>query len=442
MKTLVMALVALLISTEACASDWYVDGSKAVNQRTQTGSKDAPFGAFWQAAQVAKPGDTILLLPTVTYGMLGIQKSGSSAGQITIMGAGAAPNLTKVDGGASSFGIWIDASYVTIENFDVTAGEYEGAIDATSATATTPNRNIVVKGNVVHNAGRDGINISACDYVSVENNTVYGNAKNTSGNIHGSGISILGSLNADRTTGVKTRVTGNIVYGNTNIPVCPTSGCTAANTDSDGNGIIIDVNNRSYWDNNAYVGRTLIANNLIVGNGGRGIHLYRSNHVTVTDNTTYFNNQDPYEGNYLPGEVEANASGDVSVYDNIFFSDGLTGINNGQNTGHHVGISFQEGTDAIGELIAEYNLVYNPANNSTLLSSSRNNTLPVVIASTTWANPLFKNASLNASTADFQVTMGSPALGGANADDSVKSDILGITRTAPETIGAYQQPAP
>jgi hypothetical protein len=38
--------------------------------------------------------------------------------------------------------------------------------------------------------------------------------------------------------------------------------------------------------------------------------------------------------------------------------------------------------------------------------------------------------------------MGSPALGGANADDSVKSDILGITRTAPETIGAYQQAAP
>ena len=55
------------------------------------------------------------------------------------------------------------------------------------------------------------------------------------------------------------------------------------------------------------------------------------------------------------------------VYDNIFFSDGLTGISNGKNTGHHVGISFQESTDGIGELIAEYNLVYNPENNETLL---------------------------------------------------------------------------
>src|ERR1017187_1594028 len=206
MKTLMVALVALLISTEAYASDWYVDGSQAGNQQTQTGSEHAPVGAFWQAARVAKPGDTILLLPTVTYGMLGIQTSGSSAGQITITGAGTAPNLTKVDGGASSFGIWIDASYVTIENFDVTAGKNETAIDATSATATTPNRNIVVKGNVVHNAGRDGINIFGCDYVSVEDNTVYGNAKNTSDNIFGSGISILGSLNADQTTGVKTKV--------------------------------------------------------------------------------------------------------------------------------------------------------------------------------------------------------------------------------------------
>jgi hypothetical protein len=144
----------------------------------------------------------------------------------------------------------------------------------------------------------------------------------------------------------------------------------------------------------------------------------------------------------MPGEVEANASGDVSVYDNIFFSDGLTGINNGQNTGHHVGISFQEGTDGIGQLIAEYNLVYDPANDSTLLSSSRNNTLPVTIASNIWANPLFKSASLDASTADFQVTLGSPALGAANADDSVEYDILGIARTAPQTIGAYEQPAP
>src|ERR1039457_6403699 len=100
MKTLMVALVALLISTEAYATDWYVDGSQAVNQQTQTGSEHAPFGAFWQAARAAKP-----------------------------------------------------------------------------------DRNIGVKGNVVHNAGRDGINIFGCDYVSVEDNTVYGNAKNTSDNI-------------------------------------------------------------------------------------------------------------------------------------------------------------------------------------------------------------------------------------------------------------------
>lgn len=436
MKTLMLALVALLISTEAYASDWYVDGSRAVDQQTQTGSEHAPFGAFWQAEQVAKPGDTILLLPTVTYGMLGIQISGSAAGQITIAGAGTAPNMTKVNGGATSFGIWIDASYVTVENFDVTSEKT--AIDATSATATKPNRNIVVVGNVVHDAGGAGINIFACDYVTVEDNTVYGNAHNTSENVYASGIAILGSLNADETTGVKTTVIGNIVYGNTNIPTCPKSGCTAANSDSDGNGIIIDVNNRSYWDNNAYVGRTLIANNVIFGNGGRGIHLYRSNHVTITSNTTYFNNQDPYEGNYLPGEVEANASGDVSVYDNIFYSDGLAGI----ISGHHVGISFQEGEDGIGQLIAEHNLVYNPANNSKLLSSSFNNTLPVTIASNIWANPLFKSASRTASIANFQVTKGSPALGAANADGFVKYDILGTLRTAPETIGAYERPSP
>ncbi|MDC6684683.1 hypothetical protein N4Q63_26800, partial [Leclercia adecarboxylata] len=146
-------------------------------------------------------------------------------------------------------------------------------------------------------------------------------------------------LDIDTSTAVKTSIIGNIVYQNTNTP---TVGCggNSLGLDSDGNGIIVDRND-GITNKLPYHGRTLIANNVVYGNGGRGIHIYQSDHVTVTSNSTYYNNQDPNEGNYLPGEVEANASGDIAIYDNIFYSDGGTGRNGGQYTGSHVGISFQ-----------------------------------------------------------------------------------------------------
>jgi len=65
-----------------------------------------------------------------------------------------------------------------------------------------------------------------------------------------------------------------------------------------------------------YTGRTYIANNITHDNGGRGIHLYRSAHVDIVNNTAW--NDMLSDSEYiLSGEIDALDSTDVNVVNNI-----------------------------------------------------------------------------------------------------------------------------
>jgi hypothetical protein len=78
---------------------------------------------------------------------------------------------------------------------------------------------------------------------------------------------------------------------------------------TDGNGIIVDSNHDT-----GYPYRTLVENNLVVGNGGTGIHSYRSSHVDIVNNTSYGNGRNPAQDG---GEILAIASSDVRIANNI-----------------------------------------------------------------------------------------------------------------------------
>jgi hypothetical protein len=182
---------------------------------------------------------------------------------------------------------------------------------------------------------------------------------------------------------------------------------------------------------------------VIFGNGGRGVHIFKSDHVTIANNTMFSNNQDPYESFYHPGEVSTAYSGDVQVYNNILSSDGLSGPVNQSPPSSHVGVSFEYATDGRGPMIAEYNLIWDPQNaigNEDYVDPTTTN--PVTIASNTWGNPLFEDATLTASLANFEVKPTSPAMRRGNMATAIATDILGVTRTNPPTIGAYQKPGP
>jgi serralysin len=422
----------------AVASAWYVDGvagsptwppvtcsSGATAGTTAT----CAFQQLWQALKEVQPGDTIYVVGSMVYPNLGLTASGTAAAPITLAGANAqAP--TQVSGGGVNTGIWINADHVVVRGFDVTAPGVYPAISVASN-----HHSVVITSNVVHDAGGNGVNVVGDDYVTISNNVVYGNAGNTT-QAYNSGISIKGSIDVDTNTGIKMQVIGNTVFNNTNIPNCSTAQCLATAADTDGNGIILD---RNESPGTPYGGAFRVANNVVYQNGGRGIYVYRTANATVTDNSLYENNQDPYESYYHPGEVSVNAGGNVGIYNNILYSDG--GVGPGGSASYpntHVAVSVEYCTDGTGPMTVQTNLAYNPQGDQTLLYYGKGNTDAVTVSGNPWTGPKFEGPSAG----DFRFQPASPAYQSGAPATSISHDILGASRFPSPSIGAYQNPGP
>ena len=430
-----LATTLILAAAPALARDWYVDGKHG--KYKNPGSYDQPFKSYDEADQVAQGGDTIYLLPTTTYPSLYIHASGTAGNPVVVAGAGAAPDLTKVSGGGTGFGIWIGGDHVTVRNFDATAPGPYSAIHSSQ-----DHHHILITGNRAHDSGDNGISIVGDDYVTISYNEVYNNAHVTTGHVFASGISVKSSYNSDSYDGLKIRVNGNVVFANTNVPDCHSSSCWATASNSDGSGIIMDNNRRTEVDSVWYRGRTLISNNVVFGNGGRGIHMYLSDHISINGNTVFDNNKDTYEGNYRPGEVTGDYVSDISVYNNILTSDGGRGINNGQHTGTHVPISFAYCTTGSGEITVRNNLGWRPQNDPDSFLVSDRNTLPVVSYGNVWGEPALERRTLDRNLIDARVKRFSLAVNHGLVGHSLRQDALGVVRGATSTIGAFENAGP
>ena len=417
-------------ATQAVSRDWYVDGRDGA--RDNSGTKDSPYIFLWQALHKVEPGDTIYVVPSTAYPRLSFTASGTRGAPITL--AGSDPDRpTRVTGPGDDSGLWVNGDHVIVRGFDVSAvGSYP-------AVSIAPNHHhITIAGNVIHDAGGNGINVVAADYVTISRNVVYGNANDTS-LAFGSGISFLGSVDIDDNTGVKMIVDGNIVYENTNKPFCATAECLATWSNSDGSGIILDDNDRVRWGGEPYKGATLISNNVVYRNGGRGIHIYKSRNVTITGNTAYSNNQDPYEGSWRPGEINVLFASNVGVYNNILSSDGQDSpIHGGTAPNTHVCIAVKYNVGDDGPIIVRNNICYNPQKDASLMSFESKNSIPVFMGPNIFVGPKLAGPS----GGDFRVRDVSPALGMAEVATSVAFDIMGEARGSEPTIGAYQNAAP
>src|SRR5262249_11811550 len=92
--------------------------------------------------------------------------------------------------------------------------------------------------------------------------------------------------------------------------------------DTDGNGIIIDTFSNAGSTNVDYPYQTLVAFNVTHHNGGGGVHIFLSSHVTVANNSAYDNQLDPYnQGTYRP-KIGANNDPLTSLAgpDNVFIN--------------------------------------------------------------------------------------------------------------------------
>ncbi|MEZ5228705.1 MAG: right-handed parallel beta-helix repeat-containing protein [Acidimicrobiales bacterium] len=168
--------------------------------------------------------------------------------------------------------------------------------------------------NVVSGFPVGGIAAVRASHLRFERNVVFENSK--WGPEQGSGLSSWIGQNygfPDDEHGYTDYFLNNVIYRNENRV---TSKWSPGNI-TDGNGIIIDMNLDS-----GFTGRTLIANNIIVDNGGRSITVYKSQRVDIVNNSTFANGRTG--ASLLGGGAELSVvdGRDVRLSNNLLWNDG------------------------------------------------------------------------------------------------------------------------
>lgn len=276
---------------------------------------------------------------------------------------------------------------------------------------------IRIADNLVEDFPGGGIGAGASDRVQIEDNVVRDNSywdKYAT-----SGISILSTYSFDGTSGTVTRlVRGNVSSGNIH-KMKWVRNDPALTQYSDGNGIIIDVNHDA---DNAALGRTLVTNNVVFDNGGSGIHAYKADYVDIVNNTAYLNSASPY---LQYGQIFANQSYDVRVYNNILVAPVATGgmpdeyVNGGDKPTGANKIVYRNNVYFGGDVTGWAADAYNVGNVT--------------------ADPKFAVASVNATVADFRLRSGSPAVNAGSGSTIVpRRDVLGNVRNGTTDVGAYE----
>ncbi len=286
------------------------------------------------------------------------------------------------------------------------------AVDSRFSLATF--HHIRIADNLVEFSPGGGIGSIDGDWITVENNICRSNCWTT---IYApSGISVMGSANFDATVNIYKRlVRNNVCCHNQTYEKWKSLGRY-----SDGNGIILDVNQGSDAHPTVkYTGRTLVQSNLSYDNGGSGIHTVSADRVDIINNTVYLNSASV---NLQYGEIFTYGSNDVRIMNNIMVApvaDLAAGekpepVNKlgGKNTG----------------VVFSHNVYFG------------GNIAPTLGEGDVIGDPLFIKPSIDDKAADFHLSPNSPAVGkGMAMPFGPFLDLDGKPRKDAPAEGAYEK---
>lgn len=406
------------------------------------------FLTLQKAANTTAAGDVVYALTgtytgtTVTSTVLSITTPGTSAAPIAYR---AYPGNTPTISFSSFTGVGFgnNAAYIELNGFTITGNnqnvtyaqasttdaianpqnypQFNGncvTADNRTTTGNHPNH-LSILNNIISNCGA-GIGFNGVDYITISGNTVFN--CNWYAAYGTSAISLLASYNTDTTTGYKNFITGNRIYNNYElIPYHVTSPLKI----TDGEGIIIDTNQNSTIGTSgiayaAYTGRTLIANNIIYGNGSSAVEVFQSSHVDIVNNSSFGDVHTPATSGYATptgrGELAMTNSSDVFAYNNIWYS------YNSQNPVVQTSCT---------SCTSDYNLFYNGTN--TGYTNGANDV---------YANPQYVDtANSDLSKYNLSLTLGSPGIDTGTSTLAPTTDILGKPRPQGKGYdkGAYEQ---
>ncbi|WP_082115911.1 choice-of-anchor Q domain-containing protein [Hymenobacter terrenus] len=454
-NTFLLFYLVLCCFSSARATNYYVSSganSPVLGINSTTGgrglSPNLPFATIQYAADLTNPGDTVFVRSgtyirpfSFSLGVVDITRTGTPSQWIVFRNYREEKPLITFNT-YNGFRINAAVAYIEISGFRIQGNNgnvtlaaatnqpgscalngvgtpppiYNGtgiSADGRPSQSTGHPHHLRFVNNEVFDCGAAGITAIESDYITIENNLIYNNSWYTV--YGGSGISFLASWNLDTNPGYHMIVRNNRVFGNRLFVPWYNKFSTAANKCqgiTDGNGIIVDTNREL-----AYTGSTLIANNVIVNNGGAGVQVFKSDNVDIINNTFYQNARSP-ELNASRGEVFTNLSDNILVQNNILATDNLNPVSSTSRTP---------------------NLVYN----YNLLFGGRPMTTPVPGTNVVRADPQFVNPTTDPFTADFRLKATSPAINVGVNNLLSATDLLGNPRVAGANpdLGAYEYDA-
>jgi hypothetical protein len=421
----IACVVASPRASHAVTCSYYVSGTGS-DSYSGTSTSSA-FRTLNKAAGVVPAGGTVCVMngtysSNATSGaVLDVRRSGSSTAYTTYMAYPGQKPVIQVPTGAWNGILLQGVHHVIIDGFEVVGQALN--ISSTTANAYKLNTNyiptnqsgigvnrfsgqatphhIIIRNNKVHHNSGAGISVIHADYVTVENNDVYANSWWSPSAC--SGISIYEPQGIDSSTAVKIVVRNNKSHDNVNkVPNINNGSYT------DGNGIIIDDTKNQQGNGVRYAGRTSVFNNVVYRNGGSGAHAFLSEHVDFVNNTSYWNYNGRTNQN---GEIFANASGDVFLYNNIMYGSG--------------GVVKKNWTSNTGSVTWAYNVFWNGS-----VSSLGSNEVK--------ANPNFASLSDTAAGFLYLGASSTPALTNGTTSKAPTSDKNYKARGTPPDRGAYE----
>jgi hypothetical protein len=230
-------------------------------------------------------------------------------------------------------------SYVIIDGFTMRAARetlYGQGIQLWDGNESGPNaprsvHHVWILNSLISHYGQSGVQMNDGEYFFVVHDAIFDNA-NAGCSAQGSGVSFV-VLKAfpnyvrtpdDASNAIlgKIGAFNNAIAWNVTFDNATTSCGTPTNPyDTDGNNIIIDTLNNAGSTNVVYPGSVLIAFNVTYNAGGRGIHIFNSENVTVANNSCYNSALDPADsGTYRP------CIGDLNGYNDTFVNNIAYGI--------------------------------------------------------------------------------------------------------------------
>jgi parallel beta-helix repeat protein len=388
---------------------YYVD--KALGNDNNPGTEKRPFSTIRKAAENLSPGDAVYVKNgTYDEGWDGVKitRSGNSINWIIFK---AFPEHRPLVTSAHDGTFTVEANYIEINGFEIIQTTQGSGIHVGKG-----NHHTRVMNNIIHHCGCGGISGQETDYLHIEGNITHHNAFTSPWQC--SGISIYQAKAFDNKSGFHNVIRGNISYSNEN---------RVANREgkiTDGNGIIIDDFRHTQSRNLSakYTASTLIENNIIFDNGGRGIHVFYSDNVVVRNNTIFKNLKTSQLDGQLNGELSTLFSSNILIFNNIVYSNNMSKqafIDDYSNNNYW-----------------DYNLAYQGN------IQVKNGHSGAVLGSHNLrdVDPQFINPSIEPAVANFHLQPTSPAIDAGTSMNVASTDFDGNTRPSGSRydIGAYE----